>query len=205
MSRHDDIERVLPDFRRFLYAVAHRLDRTGQHVDDLAAEGSIAMWRAMGTYDPTKGALASWLTRAAELRMTEVAWRRRPWTGQPAHRGARSVQDTPVLDGFDTPDVLFEAVDALEGVELAYHHGEIAKALDTLSPSQRRYVLARYWLGLDPTSRAPEMKRLCALVPEMRRASALWLGTTGQRGARDRLAEALAHLDPTFPVLEESA
>ncbi len=193
-SRVVDVESVLPDYRRWLFAVAWRLDRTGATVEDLAQEGWVAMWRAMSSYDPTKGSLPSWLTRAAELRMTEVAYRGRPWTGTPSHRGVRSVIDSPVLDPFENPDDVFDSVDVLDGVEVAYHRGEIARALDVLSPAQRRYVIARYWLGLDPSSRASGMKALCALVPEMRRGSSLWLGTARQRGARDRLSEALAHL-----------
>jgi hypothetical protein len=150
----------------------------------------------MGTWNPAKGALPSWLTKAAELRMTQIAYGHGTWLGKPSSRGSRPVEEDVILDNYDNPDTLFDAVDSPAGIELAYHEGEIAEALDALSPAQRRYVVARFWLGLDPASRTPEMQRLCALVPEMRRGSSLWLGTTGQRGARQRLADALAHLAP---------
>lgn len=197
----DRVAEVLPEYRAWLYRTAYDLlPDDSPYVDDLAQEGGIAMWRALGTYDPAKGGLAGWLTTAARQRMRALAWGHDRWIGHEAQRGKQTVESTVSLDAILDPEaggddgVLLEAAELLEGVELAYHQGEIAAALDTLSPAQRRYVVGRFWLGLDPTSRAPGMKEACALVPEMKRGSSLWLGTTGQRGARDRLAEALAHL-----------
>lgn len=193
-TRDAALERILPDYRGWLYRVARDYGKS-EMVDDLAQEGYVAMWRALPTYDPAQGALPAYLTTAARNRMIDIL-RKGNWTGKPESRGSQPVEVVAHVDEWDDPDVLLGGVGMLDGVEIAYHEGEITAALNTLSPAQRRYVIARFWLGLDPKSREPAMKALCALVPEMRRASSLWLGTHNQRGARDRLAEALAHLAP---------
>jgi RNA polymerase sigma factor (sigma-70 family) len=244
-ARDEAIEQILPDYRRWLYFTANECAGSRPEiVDDLAQEGYIAMWRALPKYDPKQGHLPSYLTYCARSRMIEVL-RRGTWTGKPENRGARSVEEVAHIDEWDGRDdlnVLLGGVDALNGVEIAYHDGEIAAALDTLSPAQRRYVIARFWLGLDPASREPGMRAMCALVPEMsqpwlwtggrppgsgakrecahdggesfidgvgkarcracerEKARARYHGESGPRtrevGARERLAEALAHLAP---------
>jgi len=198
----DDAAGVLQDYRRWLHAAAYRFRAPGSpDHDDLVQEGYIAMWRALSTYNPSCGALPSWLTRAAEMRMTDLVYGHGQWTGRPQTRGSRSVEadslDAEIggLDG-DAPPALGVDDSLDERVVWAYHEGEIAAALDTLSPAQRRYVLARFWCGLNPRDRAPGHRALIRLVPELRRGY-LWHGTSHQKGARQRLAEALAHLART--------
>jgi RNA polymerase sigma factor (sigma-70 family) len=199
-DRNDELVRALPDYRRWLFRVAYDLSPVGSSdVEDLVQEGYIAMWRALGTYDPKQGALPTWITNAARMRMKDVAFGSGQFFGRPETRGARSVEATVSTDALveDNPaalDMLLDFSDLAESATFAYHAGEIAEAIDRLSPAQRRYVIARFWLGLDGTARSPELRRLCALVPELRRGSSLWLGTSDQRGARDRLAADLAHL-----------
>jgi RNA polymerase sigma factor (sigma-70 family) len=195
-TRDEALDAVLPNYRGWLYRVAAGFERPDL-VDDLVQEAYVAMWRSLPKYDPKLGHLPSYLTTVARNRMIDVL-RRGTWTGKPENRGSRPVEEVAHIDEFDNPDVLLGAVDSLDGVEIAYHDGEIAAALDTLTPSQRKYVVARFWLGLDPASREPAMRALCALVPEIQgdRGRALWRGSSKQRGARERLAEALAHLAP---------
>lgn len=153
---------ALPNYRRWLGAVAR--DVCGwtnrQHHDDLVQEGYVAMWRAAAAYDPTRGALPAWLTRAARLRMTDVARRGyRTWTGHAPTRGVVHVDDAtrPASldalravnpDAFDVEDVL--AATALDAVAASYHDGTVGRALDALSAQHRRYVLMRFWLGYQP-------------------------------------------------------
>lgn len=61
---------------------------------DIAQEGLIAMWKSLDKYDPSKGALPSWITRAARMRMSDVI-RRETWTGTPMRRGHR--REKPAL------------------------------------------------------------------------------------------------------------
>jgi hypothetical protein len=93
------------------------------------------MWRALPKYDPKQGHLPSYLTYCARSRMIDVL-RRGTWTGKPRTeapgRSKRSRTSTSGTNG--TLNVLLGGVDALDGVEIAYHDGEIAAALDTLCP-----------------------------------------------------------------------
>lgn len=70
-----------------------------------------------------------------------------------------------------------------EGVIMAYHHGEIAQALDSLTPRQREYVELRFWRGMEH----PELEAHFGYNP-----GSLWSAKKG--GARVRLAKELAHL-----------
>lgn len=195
-DRNTLIAEVLPDYRGWLYRVAMDLlpaDAWQALLDDVAQEGYIAMWRAAGTWDPGRGALPSWLTGAARLRMRDVTRGHGQWTGHEPVRGVTGGPDPEPLDVVQDdwlPAALVDSGVALEAVEDGYHHGVIAQAVAALPPEQRRYVFLRFWVGLDPASRAPEMRALRALFPEMGERG-LWDGRTG---ARRRLAEALAPL-----------
>lgn len=130
---------------------------------DLAQEGWVAMWRALKGYDPSRGAEASWLTRAAHSRMVEVH-KRQTWTGTPMARGhIREPPAVPVDTDWDwTHDAYIEK--AYDDVWTAYHQGQIADALSRLDPSARiviekimtdsgRYSWRTYLNRLDDPSR----------------------------------------------------
>lgn len=138
-------------------------------LDDLVQEGYIAMWRALKNFDRSKGSLPAWLTAKAHWRMLEVVQRR------------RSIDVT--LDDVDEDDLA--APDLIERIEIAYHDGEIARAISELSSQQRRYVIARFWLGLS----GKEMVELGVFGYD---PSALW--TSRKNGARWKLQETLRHL-----------
>lgn len=197
-TSEERIATILPDYRRWLYKTAWDLLPAGSpHADDLAQEGSIAMWRAFSTYDETKGALPSWLTTAARLRMRDVALSHGRWTGHEPMRGRAEPNttslDAVVEDGTDDQALVYD--DVLDGVEVAYHHGEIAQALNALTDEQRQYVYLRFWAGLDPASRAPGEVALRAEFPVMAKR---WLWEN-RNGARVRLATELAHLRAARP------
>lgn len=193
----EDDSVIIAAYERWLHKVANAyLQPWDERHDDLVQEGRIAMWRALPKHDPAKGSLPSWLTKAATMRMKTLAFGKGQPTGHEAVRGVRDVDVVASLDALieeDGAEGLMGAADALLEVEMAYHAGEIAEALDSLSPAQRRYVLARFWCGLDPASRAPGMREFIHLVPEVSKRH-LWSGSSRQVGARDRLAERLAHL-----------
>jgi RNA polymerase sigma factor (sigma-70 family) len=192
VKRDHRISDALGDYRTWLYRAATGILGPGSDfLDDLAQEGYIAMWRAAGTHDPRQGALPAWLTLKARYRMIEVAGRRN-WTGRPARRDGRSkISDgTPVsLDAeYGNGVTLAELVawpELIDRVELAYHHGEILRAISRLSPQQRKYVLARFWYRMSHSEMA---KEIFGYDP-----SALW--TSPRNGARQKLAAALAHLE----------
>jgi RNA polymerase sigma factor (sigma-70 family) len=168
--RHDlDAEVTLPAYERWLHKVAYVFQPPGRdeaYHDDLVQEGRVAMWRAMAAYDPSKGALPSWLTTAAKLRMADVVRRAGTWLGRPPRYGPQPVAekaspamslDELLAEGGDSDSIMWmlSAADVAESLELAYHHGEIMLALNSLRPDQRRYVVLRFWGGLSD----PEMVR----------------------------------------------
>lgn len=51
-----EIKQLLKDYERYVKVIAHRLDTTHEHLDDLIAVGNIGVWKAMESYDESKGA-----------------------------------------------------------------------------------------------------------------------------------------------------
>lgn len=147
---------------------------------DLAQEGWVAMWRALRAYDPSKGALPSWLTTAAKLRMRDV-YRRDTWTGTPTARG--HTREHPAIP-VDTDDeyitvLLGRSDDIADRVAQRYHDGEIADAINSLPPDQREYVVLRFWGGLTYSELDKKLGRSTGL---------LW------KRAKPALEKKLAHL-----------
>lgn len=223
---------ALQQYTGWLHTVARNMTSTHLH-DDLVQEGYIAMWRALGTYNPDKGALDYWLKRAATNRMRSVVSGETMTTNlgpkskegftQPRgnetrkriedclaaspkatlkeiadtlgmseatihyHRKKMGTLDTAASLTKET--VSYEAMmeagwdlegpGHLDGIEVAYHAGEIVRALDVLTPAQRRYVVARFWGGKNKA----ELTYLFGYDP-----ASLW------RDAKPRLQTRLAYL-----------
>lgn len=147
------LEEVIPHYERWAHKLANDMQgvNSPDH-DDLVQEARIAIWHALKKYDDTQGALPTYVTRAARWRMND-AHQRQHWTGQPTKQGSKTSDRFRVdasLDWFMEEGItgLLEAVDLLDGVELAYHHGQIAEAINSLPDLQRRYVVLRFWGGL---------------------------------------------------------
>lgn len=186
MAAVTDANAVLADYHKWLHRVAYNLDPRGlvDH-EDLAQEGYIAMWRALPKHDPALGSLPTWLTNAARLRMTDYLRRGSPF-GREATRGVHVApkSDVPV-DDLAFFDTLTRSEEIGEGVLLAYHRGEIAEAIDALTPEQRKYVIARFWGGATAVEIAAAMHKG---VPA---TNWLW---HGPKQARAQLRERLSHL-----------
>lgn len=149
-----DRNAMLAPYRNWLYFMANQMSPTFAQVDDLAQEGYIAMWRSLEAYDPAKGSLPSWVTKAAKMRMSDVL-RRGVYFGQPSQRGVLRVEDhakIAAIEGMAPIDLdAMEQATAVwlnEGLALAYHRGAIHRALQGLPPEQQRYVVLRFWHGM---------------------------------------------------------
>lgn len=180
---------VIADYDKWLGAVAIRLlgaTWTESDLQDLKQEGRVAMWRALETYDESKGALPSWLTKAAEMRMKDLTWGH----GQPF--GHESTRQRRVEEAFSVDGLEPEQAEALMGhISEEIHDGEILRIIrEKLTPAQQEYVFLRFWGGLDPLSQAPQTRALVAQFPVLKRR---W---HWQR-AKPVLEEALEHLRPT--------
>lgn len=168
---------LLAQYRPWLRTVARNMlsDARSRYIEDLAQEGWIAMWRAHPErYDAPDDFI---LKQAARRRMNDVLTTiiRGERGGK---RGAKPLDtETVLVDDFE---LLALSVD-LPAVELAYHHGEVLEALNSLSPAERRYVYLRFWLGYDWKGINEHFGY---------RADSLW------RPARTKLLERLGHLIP---------
>ena len=131
---------IIDNYHSWLYKMArvYRSFDLNDH-DDLVQEGRVAIWKALDTYDPALGALPSWLTTAAKMRMLEVV-KRGNWTGTRGIKGRR--REPPAIPveitdhdriRSDTPDV-----DALMDVRAA--------VAEIPSPYVRRAIFDRFWL-----------------------------------------------------------
>jgi RNA polymerase sigma factor (sigma-70 family) len=170
---------ILRDYLPWLRTVASNMLSPGHEgVQDLVQEGYIAMWKAIRTYVPGKGQLDYWLKFKASHRMKTLAIRKPE---------ALPSLDVPQNEEGGTLADLIEGPDLLSQIDIAYHHGEIAAAIDRLTPQQKRYVIARFWLGLSGN----EMRELGVFAYD---PSALW--NSQRNGARRKLQKELAHLRP---------
>lgn len=235
---------ALQQYTGWLHTVARGMTAGALH-DDLVQEGYIAMWRALGSYDPDKGSLDFWLKSHALNRMRTVvsggtmttSLERKDTTGfttakgnttrdriseyvksNPTATGAQIAKDLglaqatvsyqrskmatvvsarTMTDRIVSLNALMSAFDStnsrsqewvpeelhytqnLEGIEVTYHAGEIANALDVLTPAQKKYVVARFWGGRTPA----ELTALFGYDP-----SSLW------RDAKPKLQSHLAYL-----------
>lgn len=179
-------DEILRPYMPWLRTVAcNLLGYTDVGVQDLMQEGYIEMWKALRRYNAAAGPLDYWLKFKASNRMKTIAIRAREHPERvPASLNQTVYSDpTPVELG----DILEDlgAAELLETVDLAYHHGEIAAAINALSPQQRRYVIARFWLGLTGN----EMIALGVFAYD---PSGLW--NSKRNGARWKLEEELKHL-----------
>lgn len=182
---------VLADFRKWLLAVSNRMIATSRggrgedyegRVQELAQEGYIAMWRALDTYDPDKGALASWLVTAAELRMADVLRRgtsfgqvgNRPPGTEEGLRAQRSLEELPAPEIDELEQRI--AIWLSEGLALAYHRGAIHRAVAQLTPDERRYVIMRFWEGKANPEIQPHVS-----------GNVRWLWSTAKAKLRDDL------------------
>lgn len=127
-----DERQLLESWRPWLRVTAANMTYPDK-AEDLAQEGWIALWRAIPTYDG-RTPFEPWCKAVMRNRMMNVI--------RDSHAQLRDIRrEHRVGNVADVCDVGEE----VEGVELAYHHGEIYRAIDRLTDHQRAYVVARFW------------------------------------------------------------
>lgn len=96
---------------------------------------------------------------------------------------ASSTSLEELLDSADGTSLLLSTADLTDSISLAYHRGEITRALDSLTLAQKKYVVLRFWCGYQST----DLTQVFGYDPK-----GLWDNKSS--GARVKLREALAHL-----------
>lgn len=187
---------LIAEYDAWLHKRSGQLLRTHDHPDhdDLVQEGRIGMWHGFDKFDARAGALPSWLTTHANWRMKEVL-SRKAWTGMPSRAGKKQEDITVLrldlmLDDEDGVEALMVAADLADSAMWAYHRGEIARALDGLTPGQRRYVYLRFWAGVGEATSGRKGAGLAEFFGYS--PTSMWSNPT--HGARARLQRELAHL-----------
>lgn len=184
---------LLKNYESWLHRRAYQLNSVQECHDDLVQEGRIAMWQAYEKHDPSKGALSYWLTQHATWRMKDLMARGGSWRGLPRRTdGAGKVKDNvPQVTGADSSKdwgVLVQYDPILDRkAEIAYHRPEIAKAIASLTDSQKKYVAMRFGEEM----KGAELKEAFGYDP-----SALW--NSKKNGAKYKLREKLAHLQGIY-------
>jgi DNA-directed RNA polymerase specialized sigma24 family protein len=233
-----DVNALIADYEAWLHRRAWLIGGANTH-DDLVQEGRIAMWQAIGDFDPDRGALPAWLTMKANGHMLQCITRGH-WTGKEKKQvgatsagiekrrridqfqarfkletgvyptqqqiaeslgmtlssvsrylsnpaveatGSKEYSLDELLDGDHGFENLLSAADLVDAIMLAYHRGDIMRALDSLSPAQKRYVVLRFWCGYQ----GAELKTVFGYDP-----SALW--NSKKNGAKEKLRSELVHL-----------
>lgn len=128
---------AIQDYDKWLHREANRVLTDPYHPlhDDLVQEGRIAMWKQTESLGREH---AGFMTQRATQRMRNVR------NGEKAFGGVkvavRDVQPVFSIDGLSSgvkESLTPQEADLAERAMWAYHHGEIAQALNDLSPRQR--------------------------------------------------------------------
>lgn len=121
-----------------------------RHAEDFAQEAWIQIWRNLDQYPTGRPdeLFIPWCKTVARRRIyymiREMNAQKRGGSGE-----ARNVAPRELL--VDDVLAVWENTETVDGVEMAYHRGEILAALDALTPLQREYVYLRFWKGLSAT------------------------------------------------------
>lgn len=183
-------EALVGDWEGWIKRAAIRIcEPSDFRFDDAVQEGRIEFWRAAAEFRDHPQRVRFSLNRAKQ-RMWHVLHRGRPMTGN-LHKGLRYEPNQPLrLDkpvGWDDTDRTFgdliEAPGSLDGIEMAYHHGQIAQAINALPEQHREYVVRRFWLGYTDS----EIARQFGLSPN-------GINNRWTRTIRPALVERLDHL-----------
>jgi RNA polymerase sigma factor (sigma-70 family) len=152
--------------------------------DDALQEARITLWTVISRNPDVS---AAYLHRSAARRIDECR-DRQTWTGHTRTHG----QPTDPLrqrdkESLDDPERSIEATapDVLDAILLAYHEGEIVRALNLLPAKHREYIVLRFWGGLTHTEIAARQGL------SKQHVQRIW-----QTQIRPRLAQTLAHLAP---------
>lgn len=156
--------------------------------EDLAQEAMIQIWRVVEKKG--SGVSATYLAQAGKYRMQAILSGKQEFGGDPTPGPRYRPSETRVdwqglaADGAeDSLGSLLEAADLVEAIEWAYHHGEIAEAINSLPSEHREYVVKRFWQGMTDTEIA------AAWGMNQKAVSLRW-----NRRIKPALTEALAHL-----------
>lgn len=142
MSRGDD--RALAQFyerwSRPIYALVAHLVRDPDDADDVVEDTFYQAWRQASRYEPSRGAVSTWIVTIARSRALDRLRSRRRLREEPL---------TPVTVIDELADGSYP--DPAAGAEEAERRERVAEALRELPPEQREVLELAYYGGLSQT------------------------------------------------------
>ncbi len=151
--------------------------------EDIAQEGFIEVWKMLDKGETRQGHIL----KAARNRMISKLIHFRDFKHPEVKNHFVIEAHAPVAgEGVGIEKSVWadlEANDDVEAVSVAYHAGEVAKALARLTPNQRKYVFMRFYQGMTHA----EIAEVFGYNP-----GCVW--SDKRRGAREKLRAELGHL-----------
>jgi RNA polymerase sigma factor (sigma-70 family) len=116
--------------------------------EDLVQEALIAMWKELKKYDPDKGIPVDYIMkRRCSWRMMDIV-AGKPWTSSdPYYRHTGLKFTATPMEEMSSQIRDPSAEQAFDSAEFSAHAGEIADALNGLTPRQREYAVVRLMYG----------------------------------------------------------
>lgn len=162
----------------------------GRHAEDIAQEAWIHLWRSLPTYHD-QAPFVPWCKTVIRNRLHyEIRALRAQKRGGPGEDRNHGTGVRPRKVTVTGTDLYSDITDVWDGeaacldLDWAYHHAELAAALEALTPKLRGYVIARFFHGL----RGAELD---VAVGQRHATASLW---NGPRRGREQLSRALQHL-----------
>ncbi len=176
---------TLAHYRPMIERMAKSIRRVNASTnwEDIAQEGFIEVWKMLDKGETRQGVIL----KAARNRMISQLIHFRDFK----HPGvsnffAMEAHATTVGEGVGIEHSVWadlQATDDVESVYTAYHEGEIGRALEALTPNQRKYVHMRFYEGKTHA----EIEAVFGYNP-----GCVW--SDKKHGAREKLRTELAHL-----------
>lgn len=128
---------------------AHRMLHRDEHrhVDDLAQEMWVAVWRGL----PQLPVLCTELSDQIDWCMAVARNGGRNWIRSTLTAPTHGEHNSYLPAEVDLLDILLEVPKAVDQVERAYHDGRVAEAVANLPEGYRGYVVERFWHGTSTT------------------------------------------------------
>ena len=130
--------RAYDEHARVVYATAYRVLNDATLAQDVVQDVFLRVWRRPGSFDPSRGSLATYLRLMARSRAVDV-WREHQAAGRAGDRLKAEVEVVADLHDGARPAVELERADEAAVVRAA---------VSELPQSQREAVVLAYWGGL---------------------------------------------------------
>ncbi len=181
MNTYSELLRYRPMVERMAQSIRRLNGSTNW--EDIAQEGYIEVWKLLEKGETRQG----YILRAAKNRMISQLIHFRDFKHpEVKHHYEIEAHKPYVGEGVGIENNIWadlEAVDDVESMAIAYHNGEIADAIASLTPNQRRYVELRFYKGLTHS----QIERIFGYNP-----GCVW--SDKRNGARVALESKLSHL-----------